>query len=333
MSLDKQPVFTLPPFEVKTMVSILAEVQDYNHRLMNIPEIWKKTQGEGIKIAVLDTGMPNHPDINPAGGKGFILAEPGYLEDKNGHGTHVAGVINAIANNGMGIQGIAPRAEIYCGAVLNGDGTGTIEDIINGIKWAVDEVGAHIINMSLGISAGHPLMPALKEMCFYAKNKGCIIVCAAGNDSGAVGQPACYDSVIATAAIDGSKKKAYFSNYGPEIDFATGGVDVYSTYLNKGYAKLSGTSMASPALAGAVALILADELAQHGRIMTFEEVYAKLQKIAYDLGNTGFDEKYGWGLPVFQKQDSSDPSPVPAPTPERPKKKKWYDILKFWRWF
>jgi subtilisin len=308
----------LPPFRVRLLVNILSETKDYNHSLMNIPVMWKETMGEGVKVAILDTGLPSHPDLAPTGSKSFI---PGYLADKNGHGTHVAGILAAIANNGMGVAGIAPKCQFWSGAVLGGDGSGTIQGIIDGIRWAVDEVGAKVINMSLGISAGAPRLAELENACNYAASNGVVVVCAAGNENAGVGQPACYDSVIAVAAVDANQKRASFSDFGPEVDFAAGGVDVFSTWLNNGYAKLSGTSMASPALAGVVTLILADEFKDNQKWLNKDEAYAKLKKIAYNVDGTTFDDYDGWGIPVFGNEGQipqPNPEPQPEPQPEPP---------------
>ena len=309
---DRIPM--IPPYKVLSRVSILAEKQDYNHEMMNVPEMWKSTRGDAVKVVVLDTGVPDHVDIKVAGGKSFI---PGYMTDSNGHGTHVGGIIAAIANNGMGVAGIAPECECYYGAVLDGGGSGSIDGIVEGIKWAVDEVGAHVINMSLGISAGAPIFKELEDACKYAESKGVVVVCAAGNEYGSVGQPACYDSVIAVAAVDSSMQHADFSNIGPEVDFASGGVNVYSTYLNNGYAKLSGTSMACPAMAGVIALIMADEAGDTGKWLNKNEVVEKLKKIAYDVGPEGFDEIYGHGIPVFAKHEEEEEHELPN-DPEEP---------------
>lgn len=303
----------LSPFKVLRQVRILAETLDYNHKLMNIPAMWKLTRGEGVKVAILDTGLPNHPDLKPAGGKSFI---PGYLEDKNGHSTHCGGIVNAIANNGMGVAGIAPEAQVYYGAVLNEDGGGAIDNIVKGIYWAVDEVKVDIISMSLGIEAGYPDFEDLRKACDYAKAQGVAVFAAAGNEYGAMGQPACYPGVIAVAAVDNAMEHADFSNTGPEVDFATGGVDVFSTYLNKTYAKLSGTSMACPALVGLATLILSEHR-KRGEKLSPDELKDHIHRIAFDVGPEGYDDTFGWGIPVFHKGDDpyAPPGEAPAPLP------------------
>jgi len=317
---DKMPM--IPTYRVLSRVQIMAETVDYNHRLMNVPSMWKHTKGEGVKVVVLDTGCPVHIDLNPCGNKSFI---PNYPNDKNGHSTHVGGIIAAIANNGMGVAGIAPDCEDWYGAVLDGSGSGSIDDIIRGIRWATDEVGAQVINMSLGIPAGIPRIKELEDACNYARSKGVLVVCAAGNEASNVGQPAMYDSVLAIAAVDDEQEHARFSNTGKEVDFAAGGVNVFSTYLNNSYAKLSGTSMSSPALTGIAALIIADEKKDHDKWLTPDETIAKLKKIAFDIGPNGYDEMYGFGIPVFANSDepvSEQPEqpdePVPPEEPQSP---------------
>jgi subtilisin family serine protease len=308
---DKIPM--IPRYRVLSRVSILAETLDFNHEMMNVPAMWKSTKGAGVKVVVLDTGVPNHMDLQVQGGKSFI---PGYEEDKNGHGTHVGGIIAAIANNGMGVAGIAPDCEDSYGSVLDGSGSGTIKDIIAGIRWAVDEVGAHIINMSLGIDASAPIVLELEEACDYARDQGCLVICAAGNENWNVGQPAVFDSTVAVAAVNHSKERANFSNYGPEVMFSAGGVDVYSTYLNNAYVKLSGTSMASPALAGIAALIIADDLKADKKLSP-DGVIEKLKKISFDVGDDGFDELYGYGVPVFVTPTEPE-QPEQPDEPEQP---------------
>lgn len=308
---ENRPIQLLPPYTIKTRVTIMAEVQDYNHKMMNVPYMWKRTRGSGVSVAVLDTGLPVHNDLNPVGCKSFI---PGYEHDLNGHSTHVGGIIAAIADNGMGVAGIAPDCCDYYGAVLDATGAGEISNISKGIYWAVDVVGAKVINMSLGIPHGADTIKNLERACNYAVDCGCTVICAAGNEGGRVGQPAVYDSVIAVAAVNSQHQHAWFSNTGRQVDFAAGGVDVYSTWLKNGYAKLDGTSMATPAIAGLVALIQADYNQTHDGWLTPNEVYNKLKKIAFDVGPEGYDESFGFGIPIFgPSYDLPDESPQAPP--------------------
>lgn len=301
----------IPKYRVTARVQMLAETMDYNHQMMNIPAMWKVTKGEGVKLVILDTGMPNHNDLSPntVVSKSFIN---NYLEDKNGHSTHCGGIIAAIAGNGMGVAGIAPEVDDIYGAVLDSSGSGSIAQIVAGIYWAVDEVKADIISMSLGIDASSSVIPSLKKACDYAYSKGVTIFAAAGNEAGKVGQPAQYDSVYAVAAVNNKMEHARFSNMGDSVDFAAGGVDVYSTYLNNSYAKLSGTSMATPACAAVAALIFAKHL-KDGKRLTPAELGDHLKRIAYDVNGDGFDQIFGFGIPIFQNSDTPDEAPDNGP--------------------
>ena len=294
MDLD-QELPLLPEYKVQSRVGILAETVDYAHKMMNIPYMWKDTMGEGIKIAVLDSGIPNHVDLKVQGSKSFIK---NYSEDFNGHATHVGGIIAAVANNGLGISGIAPEVEDIYGGVLGRDGSGSISSIIRGIDWAVEQ-GANIINMSLGIPAGVGRVKELEKACNRAVDSGVTVICAAGNEAGGVGQPAIFDSVIAVAAVNSAKDHAWFSNVGSSVDFASAGVDVYSTYLKNGYSKLSGTSMAAPAISGVAALIMSRHLKRGKSILSPDEVRERIRKIAFDIGPEGLDDKFGHGIPIF----------------------------------
>ena len=299
----------VPSFKVHT----LGEVTDYNHDLMNVPAAWRITRGEGVKVAILDTGIPNHRDLKVAGGTSFV---PGYSEDEAGHGTFCGGIIAATADNGTGIKGIAPACEDYYAAVLDKYGSGSTKALVDGIYWAVDEVHAQVVNMSLGIPANYYVDPALEEACLYAVGKGSCLFAAAGNDADDVNFPARLETVIAVAAVDRKQRLADFSSRGPEVEFAAGGVDVFSTFLHNTYASMSGTSFACPAVAAVGVLIQSQHRKRHGRFMNQDELRAELKKIAYDVGPVGRDEEFGWGIPVFTK----DPR-----TPAKPK------VQSFWR--
>lgn len=287
----------IPPTVPDIRVGILSEIQDYNHDLANIPSAWRLTMGAGTKVAILDTGMPRHNDMTVDGAKSFVQ---GYLEDQNGHGTASGSVVAATANNGMGVRGVAPDVSDYYGAVLNKYGTGSIKAIIDGIYWAADDLKADVINMSLGIPGEYECDPELKTACDYAYSKGCLLVAAAGNTGTAVNYPACYDSVIAVAAVDRNNNVASFSSRGPEVEFAAGGVDVYMCYKNNGYAAMSGTSFSAPVISGIACLIKAIFRAK-GIELSPQELRDRLKKIAYDVGPAGRDELYGNGIPVFTK--------------------------------
>jgi subtilisin family serine protease len=222
------------------------------------PEAWQYSRGAGIKVCVVDTGIQkDHPDLaaNIAGGRNFVRmggsVDKTKWNDDNGHGTHVSGTIAAI-DNSIGVVGVAPLAKIYAVKVLDRNGSGYLSDVAAGIRECVI-AGAHVISMSLGSSGDSSV---LHDAVIYAKNAGKVIVAAAGNESGPVLYPAKYSEVWAISAVDKNLKFASFSNFGPEVDFAAPGVTVYSTVKGSGYAYFSGTSMATPHVAGIVALAL-----------------------------------------------------------------------------
>ncbi|PNH86130.1 S8 family serine peptidase [Arthrobacter sp. AFG20] len=227
-------------------------------------EAWGVTTGDGIRVAVLDTGVASdNADISPkvVARANFSTAVTG--EDNYGHGTHVAGIIAATKDT-TGVSGVCPGCSILDGKVINDSGSGSTSAIVNGINWAVEN-GAKVINMSLGQRTPSQ---ALEAAVNDAWNKGVVIVAAAGN-AGTPDQfyPAAYPNVIAVAATDNSDAKASFSTYGNWVDVAAPGVNVYSTFpkhpfvigsssgRSMGYDIASGTSMASPVVAGVAGLV------------------------------------------------------------------------------
>lgn len=218
---------------------------------VNASAVWPVTMGAGIKVAVIDTGVDySHPDLqdNYAGGFNAIISTTPPLDD-HGHGTHVAGTIAAVRDF-KGVVGVAPKARLYGVKVLDNTGSGYISWIISGIEWAVDN-NVDLINMSLGASYS---VDSLAQAVTAAYKKGVTMICAAGNTAGSVIYPAKYPEAIAVSASDSSDKIASFSSRGPEIDFIAPGVSVYSTYYGSSYGTMSGTSMASPHVAGLASL-------------------------------------------------------------------------------
>ena len=237
------------------------------------PDAWGITQGSSdIKIAILDTGIDqNHEDLaakivankNCTSGRGASRT----VDDKYGHGTHVAGIAAAITNNGKGVAGVGFNSTLMNVKVLGDTGSGNYSWVANGIIWAADN-GAKVINLSLG---GTSPSSTLEDAVNYAWNQGCVIVAAAGNDNTSTPlYPAYYTNCIAVAATDRSDAKASWSNFGTWVDIAAPGVDIFSTtpnhsfYLqNYGYKLnydyMSGTSMATPHVAGVAALVWATE--------------------------------------------------------------------------
>lgn len=250
-----------------------------------------------IKVGVIDTGISNkHPDLldNVKGGVNTINPNKNWNDD-NGHGSHVAGIVGALQNS-IGVVGAGPAVDLYAIKVLGANGSGFLSDVVEGIQWAVQN-GMQVVNMSLGTSSD---VPSLHDAVLVAHNAGVTVVAAAGNSGGAVIFPAAYSEVIAVSATDQNNVLASWSSRGPEVDLASPGVSIYSTYKGTGYATLSGTSMAAPHVAGSAALVLNTpvgfyDVNSNGK-WDPAEVQKKLQDTAVDLGTTGVDGLYGWGL-------------------------------------
>ncbi len=262
--------------------------------------VWSAATGDPVKVAVVDTGIDTaHPDLsaNLKGGYNAISPAKSYTDD-NGHGTHVAGTI-AAALNSIGVAGVAPAADLYGVKVLSRSGSGYTSDIIEGIQWAVAH-DVDVINMSLGsayYSASFDLA------CQQAIDAGVTIVAAAGNEGpalGTVGYPAKYARVIGVSAVDRSDLIAWFSSVGTGVDIAAPGVGIPSTYKGQKYATLSGTSMASPHVAGVAALVLTTPVgtddADGDGAWDPAEVQHRLTRSAQDLGAVGADPYFGAGL-------------------------------------
>jgi minor extracellular protease Epr len=267
--------------------------------------------GLGIKVAIIDTGIDmTHPDLTVAGGATFVTGTT-TPNDDNGHGTHVAGTVAALAN-GSGVIGCAPAAALYAVKVLDSRGSGAWTDIVAGIDWAANN-GMQVINMSLGGSTG---TSTLQTACDNAYAKGIVIVCAAGNSgtvdgSGEnVGYPAMYSSCIAVAATDSNNLRASFSSTGVKVELAAPGVSIYSTYKGGTYATLNGTSMASPHVAGVAALVI-----KANSTWTNVQVRTALTATALDLGTAGRDTWYGYGLIDAVKACAYTGGTTPPPTP------------------
>ncbi|WP_409253806.1 S8 family peptidase [Bacillus sp. SCS-153A] len=247
---------------------------------------WDYTRGSsGQEIAVLDTGVDYyHPDLDGKTLLGYDFVDNDYYPmDLNGHGTHVAGTAAAETNNGRGVAGMAPDTKILAVRVLDANGSGSLADIADGIRYAAD-AGAEVLNLSLGCDCN---TTTLKNAVDYAWNKGAVVVAAAGNDGvSTTFEPASYANAIAVGAVDSNDNKASFSNYGTWVDVTAPGVSIASTVPNNGYSYMSGTSMASPHVAG-----LAGLLASQGR--TNVQIRAAIEQTADPISGTGTYFQHG----------------------------------------
>ncbi|RSK26415.1 hypothetical protein EJF36_05825 [Bacillus sp. HMF5848] len=231
---------------------------------------------ELINIAILDTGISQHDDLTIQEGVSFLEVEPTY-NDKNGHGTHIAGIIHTIA----------PNTALYPVKVLDKDKKGKVSFLIKGIEWAIENE-MDIVSISLTTSQNSE---KLQDAIQKAAAAGIVLVAAVGNHGDTVKYPAAYEEVVAVGAVDDKNKIASWSNTGKQLDVVAPGVTIKSTYLNNGYAKMSGTSMAAAYTTGVLAL-----LKEKNPDSTSEELKDLLIENSLDLGAAGFDNVYGFGL-------------------------------------
>ncbi len=307
----------IPPVQIEKVVNTLSETHDWGLKQLNVPRVWKLSRGENVTIGVIDTGMPQHLDIgdNAIEGECFIKGEDIY--DKNGHQTHCVGIINAKQND-TGMVGVAPAAKCLCVKGLSNSGSGTYGGLIAALEYCLEQQ-VDIVSMSLGGPTGSPQMKQVIDRLVQANIP---VICAAGNSGDAgVNYPAAFDNTISVAAFDKFGRVAGFSSKGPEVDFAKPGVAVYSTYLNNTYARLSGTSMACPFMAGVVALMLS-RWKKIKKSYTVQDVITQLKRKADDRGVVGKDDHWGYGVVDVEKLlqvDDQKPTPEPTkpePTPE-----------------
>ena len=223
------------------------------------PAAWDYTQGAGVRVAVIDTGIDTtHPDLDGAVDGGYNAQADcervDCYQDDNGHGTHVAGTIAGRGAGQWGVYGVAPKARLYAVKVLGSDGSGALSDVIKGIIWCANN-DIQVANMSLGSDTPSDTM---QKALRYAKARGVVVVAAAGNSGGAVGYPGAYPETIAVAAADWDDKVASFSSRGPQVKFIAPGVAVLSSKMGGDYWTLSGTSMATPHVTGLAALAVSE---------------------------------------------------------------------------
>ncbi len=309
-------------FQTQAALNDTYYAQQYGLQAMNIPAAWEVSEGEGVVVAVIDTGVDlDHPDLKGRLVPGYdaFSQEEGedagdvsslnYVVSSYKHGSHVAGVIAAEANNGKGIAGVAPKSKVMPIKIFadlsdivkslwakEEDTSYTIISILaDGIVWAADH-GADVINMSLAVTEDSATIDRAVK---YALNKNISVIVAAGNDRHLTNNRnylAAISGVIGVAATDESNAVTFFSNSGDYVSVAAPGLDIISTvpsFLNfNSYVKMSGTSMAAPAVAGVAALMKA----KFGAQATPAFIKRRLEETAVDKGDAGRDDLFGFGI-------------------------------------
>lgn len=319
-----EPVYVIPPIELEPEITFradqLAEQRDWGHGPLGLVELHGKGyKGEGEIVAICDTGGdPDHPDLKarflPDGHKDYTGSRYGW-RDVQGHGTHCSGISLASMDGSVGVIGAAPEAKLLIQKVLGDRGSGASSWIAAGIRNAAD-LNAGVISLSLG--GGSPDTQT-RSAIQYATSKGAWVVAAAGNDGGpATSYPGHYPETIAVAALDSELRRASFSTINQQNDVATPGVSILSTLPDNRYGRMSGTSMATPYVAGCLALVRSAVKKAGRPIPSQTELMAAFPSLCRDLGAIGHDSSFGWGMPDTAKMIEHFAGPVSPPVPPVP---------------
>ena len=316
---NKRTETKLPFVEINEEITSLSQRVDWGLKQLNVPATWSVTKGEGVTAMVIDTGHPIHPDIgdNAIEGKNCISGEP--LEDENGHQLHCTGIICA-KDNETGMVGVAPEAKCISVKALAKNGSGSYLSLGEALDYAI-EIKPDVVSMSLGGPAPSAILQR-KIKRLYDMNIP--VVCAAGNTGeGGVNWPAAFDETIAVAAYDKYGNIANFSSRGEKVEWAAPGVRIYSTFLNNGYASLSGTSMACPFITGVICLMIAKHRKQEQETgkndcKTVAEIREHLLKYTNDKGAVGRDNSWGYGVIDVEKLIKGEDWPIEEPKEEEP---------------
>jgi subtilisin family serine protease len=276
------------------------------------PEGWDYTTGSSaVILAIIDSGVDEgNPDLASKLTAGYDFVENDTdPHDENGHGTVVAGIAAANSNNGYGVAGVSWGAQIMPVRVLDAYGNGSYANAAAGILWATNH-GARVINLSLG---GSNYSQVLADAVSYAVEQGVVVVAASGNSgSNKILYPAALPGVIAVGATNSANQLASFSNTGAEMDVVAPGVSIFGLRGSNGYTYSSGTSDASPQVAGYAALLFSVP-----GVVYSSQVVDLIDSTALDLGATGWDSSYGYGLiqigPGLQKALGGTPTATSTP--------------------
>ena len=283
---------------IRTIIPEELEQTPWGVTKINSEYVWNtcKSKGKEVKVAIIDTGIDkNHPDLkgNIKGGYNFVEEDdPDDILDDNGHGTHIAGVIAALAND-TGIIGTAPEASLYGVKCLDSQGIGEDYNIIKGINWCVENK-MDIVNMSFG---DVETSKAEKDAIDNAIEHGIVLVAACGNSGigkDTIDYPAKYSNIISVGATNVNDKRASFSSTGPRLDVMAPGVDILSTTPGS-YFAYSGTSMSCPHVVGEIALMMSYNPGLRGKVDEIRQI-VEMGSIHLGIGVEGKSNlQYGYG--------------------------------------
>ena len=248
---------------------------------MNLPHAWSLSQGSGVVVAVLDTGVDgDHEDLAGKVVDEVNLSSSPSIADRYGHGTHIAGIIGATMDNGTGICGVASDCSVLSVKVADDNGRCDAPEVADGIVWAVEH-GAEVINISLRLSSP---CDELEAAVNYAWEEGVVIVAAAGNGGGSTPQyPAHYDQCIAVTSIEEDGTRAPLANYGDWVDVAAPGYQICSTLPDDEYGYKTGTSQATAYVSGVAALVYSIVEDGNGNGRVNDEVRAAIERGCREL--------------------------------------------------
>ena len=275
---------------IKVIDNPTEESLSVPHKSINAQSLWSKTKGEGVRIAVIDTGLNRHIDFSESIAKTINVFDRTTTEipDIAGHGTFITGIISSER------YGISPMSKIYSTNVLNDKGLGTYTAILDGITFAINNK-VDILCMSLG--AIYPLPQMIDDRLRIAHSNGITIVCATGNSSNnKLAYPSNEDYIVSVGGSNENGKRASFSNYGRELDFVAPSIDIVSTFGINQYGKMSGTSVSAPIIVGACALVIS-----YYRMNGIELSPSEVKNILIKASNDKKTRHIGWGTPDLSK--------------------------------